>query len=179
MRRKFWEIRENYPASCQQVLDLIAELYTLERLIPKELSEEAQLPLRAELRQRLSRPLVVRIEQWGRDLALKTLGQSGLGRAIAYMQGLWPGLVRFLENPRIPLDNNGTRRAIGGPVVGRKNFYGSRSRGGTEVAATFYTIFEAAKALQLDPTACLRAVVLKALAAPGSVTLPADFQATT
>ena len=179
VRRKFWEIRENYPASCQEILDLIAELYTVERLIPKELSEEDQLPLRAEFRERLSRPLVARIEQWGKDLALKTLGQSGLGRAIAYMQGLWPGLVRFLENPRIPLDNNGTERAIRGPVVGRKNFYGSRSRRGTEVAATFYTIFETAKALQLDPAEYLRAVVLKALTSPGSVTLPADFQATT
>jgi len=179
VRRKFWEIRENYPASCQEILDLIAERYTVERLIPKELSEQEQLALRAELRQRLSRPLVARIEQWGKDLALKTLGQSGLGRAIAYMQGLWAGLVRFLENPRIPLENNGTERAIRGPVVGRKNFYGSRSRRGTEVAATFYTIFETAKALNLDPAEYLRAVVLKALTSPGSLTLPADFQATT
>ena len=179
VRRKFWEIRENYPASCQEILDLIAERYTVERLIPKELSEQEQLALRAELPQRLSRPLVARIEQWGKDLALKTLGQSGLGRAIAYMQGLWAGLVRFLENPRIPLENNGTERAIRGPVVGRKNFYGSRSRRGTEVAATFYTIFETAKALNLDPAEYLRAVVLKALTSPGSLTLPADFQATT
>jgi transposase len=175
VRRKFWDIRDNYPTPCQEILDLIAELYTVERLIPQELSQEAQLPLRAEFRQRLSRPLVERIEQWGKDYALKTLEQSGLGRAIAYMQGLWPGLVRFLDNPKIPLDNNGTERAIRGPVVGRKNFYGSRSRRGTEVAATFYTIFETAKLLQLDPAAYLRAVVLNALAAPGAVTLPADY----
>jgi transposase len=177
VRRKFWEIRENYPTPCQEILDLIAELYTVERLVPKELSEEAQLPLRAEFRQRLSRPLVERIEMWANDLAQKTLAQSGLGRAIAYMQGLWPGLVRFLENPRIPLDNNGTERAIRGPVVGRKNFYGSRSRRGTEVAATFYTIFETAKTLQIEPAAYLRTVVSTALASPGSVTLPADYLA--
>jgi transposase len=85
--------------------------------------------------------------------------------------------VRFLENPRIPLDNNGTEWAIRGPVVGRKNFYGSRSRRGTEVAATFYTIFETAKTLQIEPAAYLRAVVSTALASPGSVTLPADYLA--
>lgn len=178
VRRKFWDIRDNYPTPCQEILDLIAELYTVERLIPQELSEEAQLPLRAEFRQRLSRSLVEGIEHWGKENSLKTLEQSGLGRAIAYMQGLWPGLVKFLENPKIPLDNNGTERAIRGPVVGRKNFYGSRSRRGTEVAATFYTVFETAKALRLDPAAYLRAVVFKALASPGSVTLPADLQAT-
>jgi transposase len=178
VRRKFWEIRENYPESCREILDLIAELYTVERLIPKELSEQEQLSLRAEFRDRLSRPLVDGIERWGREMAVKVLGQSGLGRAIAYMQGLWPGLVRFLENPKIPLDNNGTEQAIRGPVVGRKNFYGSRSRRGAEVAATFYTIFETAKALKLDPAAYLRTIVGRALQSPGSVTLPADFCAT-
>lgn len=175
VRRKFWEIRENYPTSCQEILDLIAELYTVERLVPKELSEAEQLPLRAEFRDRLSRPLVDRIRQWGHETAARTLAQSGLGRAIAYMQGLWPGLIRFLENPRIPLDNNHTERAIRGPVVGRKNFYGSRSRRGAEVAATFYTVFETAKALHLDPAAYLRAVIRGALQSPGSATLPADL----
>ena len=47
------------------------------------------------------------------------------------------------------------------------------------MAATFYTIFETAKALQLDPVEYLRAVILRALASPGPVTLPADFKATT
>jgi hypothetical protein len=37
VRRKFWDIRDNYPTPCQEILDLIAELYTVERLIPQEL----------------------------------------------------------------------------------------------------------------------------------------------
>ena len=36
------------------------------------------------------------------------------------MGGRWNGLVRFLEDARIPLDNNATERALRGPVVGRK-----------------------------------------------------------
>ncbi len=39
---------------------------------------------------------------------------------------LWPGLTRFLEDARIPLDNNATERGLRGMVVGRKNHYGSR-----------------------------------------------------
>lgn len=45
----------------------------------------------------------------------------------------------------VPLDNNATERGIRGPVVGRKNYYGLKSRRGTEVAATFYTLLETAK----------------------------------
>ena len=46
--------------------------------------------------------------------------------------------MRFVEDARIPLNSNATERAIRGPVVGRKNHYGSKSRRGTEGAATLY-----------------------------------------
>jgi hypothetical protein len=52
---------------------------------------------------------------------------------------------RFVEDPRIPLDINAAERALRGPVVGRKNHYGSRSLRGTEVAAVFYTLCETAR----------------------------------
>ena len=38
-----------------------------------------------------------------------------------------------------------------GPVVGRKNHYGSKSGRGTEVAATLYTLVETAKLHNIDP----------------------------
>ena len=37
------------------------------------------------------------------------------------MLGLWPGLTRCLDNPRIPLDNNATERGLRGMVIGTKN----------------------------------------------------------
>jgi hypothetical protein len=75
------------------------------------------------------------------------------------MLNMWPGLVLFLDDPRIPLDNNGTERAARGPVLGRKNHYGSRSLRGTEVAATFYSLVESAKLNDLEPRLYLRAAV--------------------
>ena len=82
-------------------------------------------------------------------------------------------MTRFLADPRIPFDNNATDRAIRGPVVGRKNFYGARSQRGTEVAALFSMLFETAKLRGVEPKAYLRPAVMAALAAPGTVTLPA------
>jgi transposase len=60
---------------------------------------------------------------------------------------------------RIPLDNNATERAIRGPVVGRKNHYGSKSRRGTEAAAILYTLVETAKLHEVDPAKYLLEVV--------------------
>lgn len=73
---------------------------------------------------------------------LKTLS---IGKAAGYAIANWDRLIRFVEDPRIPLDNNATERAIRGPVVGRKNHYGSKSRRGTEVASTLYSLIETAK----------------------------------
>ena len=61
-----------------------------------------------------------------------------------------------------PLDNNGTERAIRGPVVGRKNHYGSKSKRGTEVAAIFYSLVETAKLHDVDPARYLREAALAA-----------------
>ena len=102
----------------------------------------------------------------------RTLPESGLVKAIDYMLGMWKGLVRFLDDPRIPLDNNATERGLRGMVVGRKNHYGSRSKRGTEVAALFYSLIESAKLCGVEPKAYLLQAVRAALANPGTVTLP-------
>jgi len=86
--------------------------------------------------------------------------------------GLWPGLTRFLDDPRIPLDNNATERGLRGMVVGRKNHYGTRSKRGTEVAALLHSLIESAKLCGVEPKAYLLQAVRAALANPGTVTLP-------
>jgi transposase len=48
--------------------------------------------------------------------------------------GRW--LFERASDTHISIDKNATERAIRGLVVGRKNHYGSKSRRGTEVAAT-------------------------------------------
>jgi len=105
---------------------------------------------------------------------LKTLS---IGHAAAYTIANWDRLTRFLGDARIPLDNNATERAIRGPVVGRKNHYGSRSRRGTEVAATLYTLVETAKVAGVDPAAYLGEALTAA--ARGEVLLPYDMARTT
>jgi len=54
----------------------------------------------------------------------------------------WKGLMLFIDHPEVPMDNNAAERALRGPVVGRKNFYGSGAKWSGMLAATLFTIFQ-------------------------------------
>ena len=81
------------------------------------------------------------------------------------------GLLRFLDDANVPIDNNGTERCLRGVVIGRKNHYGSRSQRGTEVAALFYSLIESAKLAGVGPHTYLKAATHAALRA-AAVLLP-------
>ena len=54
----------------------------------------------------------------------------------------WAGLTVFVEHPEVPLDNNAAERAERGPVVGRKNYYGSGAVWAGQLAAMLFSVFE-------------------------------------
>ena len=85
---------------------------------------------------------------------------------------LWPGLTRFLADPRVSLDNNAAERAFRGVVVGRKHHYGSHSKRGAEVAAICYTLVESAKLAGVDPHRYVLEATRRAIGSPGVATLP-------
>jgi transposase len=60
-------------------------------------------------------------------------------KLLVSLQKHWPGLIVFVTHPQVPMDNNRGEMAIRGPVVGRKNFYGSGSAWSAELAAKMYT----------------------------------------
>ena len=122
----------------------------------------------AELRRTESAAVIATMKTWlWSQATLKTLS---IGNAAAYVIANWDRLTRFLDDARIPLDNNATERGIRGPVVGRRNHFGSKSKRGTEVAATFYTLLETAKLCGVDPARYLREAALAD--ARGEVLLP-------
>jgi len=85
--------------------------------------------IESTLRAEQSKPVLDETGTW--LMTQRALPRSALGKTIAYASGLWPGLVRFLAEPKIPLDTNSVERALRGVAVGRKNHYGSRSERGT------------------------------------------------
>lgn len=160
VRRKFVEIEAFFPQECKQIIDLIRELYAIEDECPAGRDGDE---LRGLLRRDRSRAVLDRIAEWVYATYPRQLPESALAKAIKYLGTRWVGLTRFIDDPRVPLDNNGTERALRGVVVGRKNHYGSKSRRGTEVAALFYTLVESAKLAGVDPRQYLHAAVTAAL----------------
>ncbi len=57
------------------------------------------------------------------------------------LQEHWPGLTRFLDDRRIPLDNNASERRVRGPAVARKNSYGSGALWSGRLAAMLFSLF--------------------------------------
>jgi transposase len=171
VRRKFVEAEPHYPEAAE-ILEQIGRLYAIEREIRAAPAAEREAVAR-ERRARDSIGVVRGIHDW--LLAQRALPRSALGKAIAYTAGIWPGLCRFLDDPRIPIDNNGTERGMRALAVGRKNHYGSRSIHGTRVAALFYSLIESAKLAGIEPAAYLTEATLRAVQAPGTFTLPRDL----
>ena len=166
----------NYPEPCRTALELITQLYAVEHEVPTPLGLSAGdgsadfLARRRRLRHERSRAIVAEIQTWA--LVQRALPESSFGKALGYLRGLWPGLTRFLDDPRIPLDNNRTERGLRGVVLGRKNHYESRSHRGLDVAALFYSLIESAKVCGVEPKAYLRHAMRAALADRAAVTLP-------
>lgn len=62
-------------------------------------------------------------------------------QALSSLQGHWEGLTRFLDDPRIPMDNNASERRVRGPALGRKNYYGSGALWSGRLAAMLFSLF--------------------------------------
>ena len=174
-RRKFIEAEQAYPVQAKVALDMIGELFGVERELedPEALDGDAKqsaIESRLVVRAERSKPILARLQAWA--LEQMALPRSSIRKAIEYMLRYWPGLTAFIEEPLVPLDNNRVERALRGLVVGRKNHYGSRSRRGTEVAALFYSLIETAKLRGLDPRKYLLSAADLSIHHPGAVALP-------
>jgi transposase len=86
----------------------------------------------------------------------------------------WTGLTVFVDHPEVPLDNNTAERAQRGPVVGRKNYYGSGAVWSGRLAAMLFSLLQTLCLWELNPRAWLRAY-LTACAEAGGVP-PADLE---
>jgi transposase len=86
----------------------------------------------------------------------------------------WEGLTLFVDDPRIPMDNNTSERRARGPAVARKNFYGSGSLWSGQLAAAAFTIFATLALWTLNPRKWLTWYFEHCAAAGGKV--PGDIE---
>jgi len=174
-RRGFVKAAKNVPEAVE-MLDLIGELYAVEReaKLAAEGDVDQLVVERARLRAEKSQDIIDRIDLWRRTQA--PIPKTQFANALGFLNNQWAPLTVFLNEPLVPIDNGEAERQIRGPVVGRKNFYGSQSELGTRVAEVLYTLLLSAKHVGVDPEAYLWAVTKAALENKGAVLLPDDYR---
>jgi hypothetical protein len=71
-------------------------------------------------------------------------------KVLTSLQNHWSGLTVFLDHPEVPLDNNEAERRQRGPVVARKNYYGSGALWSGRLAAMLFSLLQTLSAWKLD-----------------------------
>jgi transposase len=89
-------------------------------------------------------------------------------KVLATLDREWTGLARHRAFPELALDNNTSERALRGPVVGRKNYYGSGSVVSAQLVSRVWTITATAERAGLNPLAYLRAYLDECARAAGT-----------
>jgi transposase len=155
-RRKFSEAvkaqgKNKKKGKAHQGLILIQKLYRVEKQARRLAPED-----RYARRQQQARPVLDELRSWLDDSLPLVPPTSATGKALHYLRREWGKLIRYLDDGRIEIDNNGAENAIRPFVVGRKNWLFSASVKGVKASANLYSLIETAKANGLEPYAYLR-----------------------
>lgn len=103
----------------QEMLDLVAELYMAEHAADEHrLVGSAKL----EFRKQRAGPVRARMRAWLNAQRERHPPKSPIAAAIRYADNQWDALGVFLDDDRVPLDNNGSERALRRVALGRKNY---------------------------------------------------------
>ncbi len=139
----------------QSILDRIRNLYAIEDKAKKGKLSYDEIK---DLRQKESKPILDAIkERLDRDVS-NVVPNSYLGKAVRYALKEWDKLIVYIEDGRIPIDNNLVENVIRPFVIGRKNWLFSGSPSGAIASAGYYSLIESAKANGLEPYWYLRYV---------------------
>jgi transposase len=116
------------------------------------------------------------VEQMG-EQAAKELADPELHPArksvLTSLEEHWEGLTVFVDFPEVPMDNNTAERSERGPVVLRKNSYGSGARWSGQLAAMLFSVFQTLCLWNINPRLWLTAYLQACAAAGGQA--PADL----
>lgn len=173
VRRDFIRVGKGYPELKEWALvwlRRIRELYRFNRQRRKHAPDsEAFGQADAALRQHVESMRQARDE----ELADPSLREPCRG-ALQSLKEHWTGLTLFVEDPRIPMDNNYCERLLRNPAVGRKNYYGSGAQWSGRLAAMMFSILATLRLWGLNPRLWLTWYLESCAAAGGKA--PPDIE---
>ncbi len=149
-RRNFVDIAWNFPEECQHVLEELKKVYKNDALAKEQnLSADERLAYH----KKNSKPLMDKLNTWfdSQFEDKKVEPNSGLGKAIKYMQKHWKALTLFLREPGAPLDNNLCEQALKKAILHRKNSLFYKTKHGAYVGDLFMSLIQTCILCKVNP----------------------------
>ena len=78
--------------------------------------------------------------------------KSALGKALSYTTKQWPKLVRHLDHPEMPIDNNYVENQIRPLAQGRRAWLFAETQYGAQASANLYSLVSCARVNGLEPS---------------------------
>ena len=171
-RRDFVELARSWPNQKEWALGWLKRIGALYHLNDRrrELREDSE---GFEQRDRDLRAAVEQMSTQAKQELQEASLHPARRKVLESLGDHWTGLTVFLEHPEVPMDNNTAERAERGPVVGRKNYYGSGSVWAGRLAAMLFSLFGTLERWQLNPRAWLTWYLTACAEAGGKV--PAEL----
>ncbi len=157
-RRNFVDVLANFPDRCQYVIETLGKVYKNDQVTKDQKMSDQQ---RLDYHQTHSAVLMQQLEDW-LDAQLnekKTEPNSGLGKAIAYMQNHWQALTLFLRVAGAPLDNNFCEQVLKRAILHRKNSLFFKTQRGAFVGDLFMSLIHTCSLVKANPFDYLTALV--------------------
>lgn len=120
-RRGLFEAHELAPSEivAKEIVERIDDLFAIDRMARER---GCDFSARHQLRVEHAPKLLGTIQEKLEAAQQQALPASKLGKAVAYVLGLWPRLENFLQHPAVELSNNLAENSMRGVAIGRKNW---------------------------------------------------------
>jgi len=156
-RRKFFDLHASSKSQvAESALQQIGLVYEIEREL-KDLSPEERL----RIRQVRSRPILDALYRWMLLTRQKITDGSATAKALDYSLKRWAALTRFVDDGRLPVDNNWIENQIRPIAIGRSNWLFAGSLRAGKRAAAVMSLIRSAKLNGHDPYAYLKDVLTR------------------
>ena len=173
VRRDFIRVGKGWPKLKTWALTWLRRIRVLYQLNHRRLAAEKDSTAFGDADGCLRQAVAEMKTQMETELAQADLA-TPCRKALESLHAHWEGLTLFVDDPRIPMDNNASERRARGPAVARKNFYGSGSLWSGQLAAAMFSILATLSLWKLK-SAEMADVVLRALRRAGGQ-VPAEIQ---
>jgi hypothetical protein len=156
-RRKFFDLHVSSKSQIAgQACAYISQLYDIEREI-KTLKPDERL----KIRQTRSKPLADKFHEWMLLQRRQITDGTATAKALDYSLKRWTALTQFLDDARLPIDNNWIENQIRPIAIGRNNWMFAGSLRAGQRAAAVMSLIQSAKLNGHDPYAYIKDVLTR------------------